>query len=764
MAEFISKHRVVKLDNVQQNNIVLSDLSQNLSETVFEQQYKKTAEIVRKIIRQSCEQTEAPDASCRFCNSRNCGSCRFRDNSDYKGVNKRRYNRTRFQTAVPFIGERGTGKTSVLCSVLDYLREFKGNGKENAAFYLGPENDGTRFIAFDMIDANTLKCTEDVMEIILSRMLTYLEELQVGADFRDLYRQIDELHRDLGLIYWKKPEVRDGYGLTSLQRVADSQKVIDNFRKLVEQFTRDVSRYKFDNHPCFLVIALDDIDMYMGAHSGMRDGQFALLEQIYNHMRTPGLIVLMTYNEHILRRKCNEHFADIYFGAQKPKDWECNQSAREDVEALTAQFMSKVFPQERRVYLPNYLVVDSENRSNLYVQPTLVEDSTVEYIPPFTAEEDVPVKEFMLRLIAHRTGVYFDSAGSKQHFFEPRNLRELGELFQVLNSMEGIKDKEVSKDVKHRNRQELMNYLYNQYALRYLKTEEYRRFQKLSMLPLERQNKAMVDQIRQQRGIEVTMKGSADYFGRSKRDRWKYSYGELIYNMYFSTRIAKKETDETFYSKEFMHCILGTHSVLMNQLVQEADAREKLLKIIGSSIAGRWANEMLPKFLCKGSVPLAAGSISLPVRYFINWKVPEVVQNAILDLHKDDSLETKTELCQYIEAMVIIGMFFTGFPHNGLKIVPTLKRDEDEDCVIYLRSTSEDHICFNILNFVIYMSRYLMALVLVIFLIWKRRLISSEWIWQRNFLLRERILKQNQRQMGEKRKRQTRFRLHGMNC
>lgn len=684
MVKFDSEHRTVKLDNVRKNNIVLVDLSKSLSESVFEQEYNKAAQIICNIIAEN-KQKKANSETC-------FNPCANRS--------KRKHNRSEYQTAVPFIGDRGTGKTSIMCSVLERLRCYQGE-TPSAAFNLGSQYDAIHFIAFDMIDANTLKSTEDVLEIILSRMLTYLDEIQGNCDFRDLYRRIDELYTILSQVYWQKYDARDEPGLTGLQRIADSQKAIDSFQTLVDDFTKTISRDKYGNDPCYLVIALDDIDMYQGSDNGMQDSQFALLERIYSFMRIPSIIVLMTYNEHILKRKCNSHFERIYLGSQKHKD--CSLDEQIDIEALTGQFMSKLFPQEQRIYLPNYMFVDSANRSNLYVRPTLDDkNGDPEIISPFTTDQELPVKNFILRLIAYKTGVYFDAAGTKKHFFEPRNLRELGELFQVVNSLDDIPDETAEQEyVRRKNRQELLNYLYNQFALKHLNSEEYKLFRNLSMLPLVRQDRMLVDRIRQHRMVIADQPDSLGYLAKSGRDRWRYSYGELLHNIYYSTRIAKsKETEQTYFSKEFIHCILGTHTVVMNQSLRMTGARTAMLDIIGSSIAGRWANEMLPNFFEAG-VSTEAGSVSLPVKGFFNWRVPKEVQSAIFG--SSEYGDPEKILRQFMEALIVTGMFFTGFPTNGLKISLEAELEDNGASVLYLRSSSEDHICFNVLNFAINM-------------------------------------------------------------
>lgn len=715
MINIASRYGIVDLINASQNNIVYIDLGKPLKEAIFEQQYKLAAKMIADIIRSSDREMSPQKGYCRECRRSTCSACIHRDSQGYRRDFGGRQNLTQFHTAVPFIGERGTGKTSVMYSVWERLRCYDGTN-ENAVFYLGSDLKQVHFVTLDMIDAGMLKTTEDVLEIILAQMLGYLEKLRNDNAFLDLYRRIDELHKNLCAV--KDDREREEYGLTSLQHVADSRGTVTKFMELVQEFLAAIGQNQFGGEKCYLVVALDDIDMYQGSNGGMQNTQFALMEHIYRHLRIPGLIVLMTFNEHLLKRACNRHFEEIYFGHRVKRDYTATE--QQDINELTAQFMSKLFPREKRIYMPNYMLVDTLDRSNLFVRPKLNGCP----MPPFSNEDnELPVKEFMLRLIAYKTDVYFDAAGTKKHFFEPRNLRELGELFSFVNSMEDI-PVEFDKDpeaVKSRNRQRLLDYLKNQYALRHMNAKEYEEFTDLLRLPLWRQDRTLIDKIRQQRQKIAVRPGEFGYLSGPGEDRWRYSYGELLHNIYFSTRISKEPGGEDpYFRKEFMHCIFGTQSVQMNEAVRSAQLRQDMLKVVGSSIAGRWANKMLPKlFLPDYAEPAGAGSISLPVRDYFNWRIPDEAENAILGLYQAEDKpkemaakqrkaikanaekSEKEYLSKFVEALVISGMFFTNIPSRGLGIRLDVVADENGKARLCLRSDSLEHICFNAFNFVI---------------------------------------------------------------
>lgn len=754
--------RTVSLDNVQKNNIVVTNLAAPLKETIFKQEYAQVARIVRRLILENKKITE-----------RNSGE---RSDLFYRAVGEQ--NEIHVQTVIPFIGERGTGKTSMMYSVWRQLKYYSNDPE--APFYLGKDN--VKFIAFDIIDASVLNSREDVLEIILSRMLSYLEELERKSgdpyfamqahpsaeyrpptqrneklpsglyDFRELYRKIDSLHKNLRKIYWNETFGFGEPGLESLERVASSQQAISSFRELVFHFLQKVSLLENHGQNCYLVLALDDIDMYQGSDRGAGNDQFVLLEQIYDYMRIPGLIVLMTYNDSILKRNCTGHFYKAYFKDNLVSQEQYSVAEQEEVDTLTRQFITKLLPPEQRIYLPDFNYIDSANHTNLYIEPWLDD----KLLPPFDerpefkeaskkgAKKERPkltVKEFMLQLVAYKTGVYYDMAGSKKHFFEPRNLREFGTLFQVINQLEDIpklsnakKLSEEKENARARNRRALLNYFYNQFSTEHLSAEEYRQFHRLAMLPLVRQDRTLVDDIRRHR-MEIFDEKQTGYLPKNERDRWKYSYGEVLHNFYFATRIPPQdETAGPFYrSKAFIQCILGTHSILMNQTLHEEGGQKEMVEILGSSVAGRWANDMLPTFISLGTqntierfaFQAQLGSVSLPVRFFFNWEIPAEISEALKSLNQSAvDADAKGTVEQFIKALLLIGLFFTRVPQNGLgiqvkKIAPKddLKEREGIDTTVvsersvqesadnaekwYMFSTTEDHICFNAFNFVV---------------------------------------------------------------
>ncbi len=678
----VGSPRTVRLEQVRQNNIVLeypASKKEDRENSIFAAEYCQTAETIRSILQNNKEKQ-----------SRNSGGRERQDWSEY-------------QTTIPFIGDRGTGKTSLMCTVHQELStKISDRNRESGNPFLEAyvvDAPRCRFLCLDMIDVSTMKANENVMELILARMYHYLEEAadrpQRGNKrpevLRGLYQQIDELARTFRELYRPGPVNEVESGLESLKKISKRQEAVSKFQKLVADFTREIACHiedcGGDYHTCYLVVALDDVDMFKGSNRDSQNSHFSLMEHIYDYLRIPNLLVLLTFNERILQRNCMQHFRSYYFGG-KP-DGDLNPSEKQEIDELTRQFMSKLFPMEQRVYMPNFRYVDSAEKSNLEVYPSLGDKLLLKSTKK---DKSLPVKTFMLRLIAQKTEVYFDSAGSKQHFFEPRNLRELGALFQVVH---GWPDPEGNSMVIAENRQKLLNYLRNKYAVEHLNAEEYRAFLDLSAIPLLWQGRSLVDDIRRHRMYAVD-EDAEGYLEPTDRDRWKYSYGELMHNLYYATRAKNEDTEKTLYSKAFVCSILGSQTVLLNQTLAN-NMGDSLRSFIGSSLGGRWANDMLPKIavndISQYSLYMAqVGSISLPVKSFLDFPLP---------LPKDvDEAGTKDWIQKLAEALFLLGAFFTSYPANGLKIRWEVKAPSKtgKDYSLHIVSDSEDSICFNVLN------------------------------------------------------------------
>lgn len=698
-------NRIVKLKNVRQNSAIVLEKGE-WKRDIFEKEFRQAAHALQNILLANEKEESSEQES-------------------YMGKTNSSVQQRRIHTVIPFIGERGTGKTSAMQTILCQLKQYNStNSSDLFQFERKPS-----FICLEPIDAGVLRGSEDIIAIVLARMLNDLRERSSGNDLRAHYQEeLREIYQDFDMLYQNMSRLKkhahfsEGESaLRELQNLASSHSTAKEFRALVKKLLNYINKqqdwqgYHLEH---YLVIALDDVDMYQSIDGASERDCYTLLEQVYDYLSCPGIIVLMTYNENLLKRNCSNHLRRTFY---EKKHYEaCNQSEQQEVKNLVQQFLAKLIADEQRIYMPDISRVNVDNQLGLSVQfPYKEGPAPFKDTSPEKGDEEavIPVKEFILRIIAHKTGVYFDSRGKKKHFFEPRNLRELSVLIRVFEAFDDVENLsgKAQQEAYKNNRRLLLNYTYNQFAGEHLVENESNYLYRLSQQPLERQARILVDDIRSR----CTASGQSGISYPSQR--WQYSYGELLRGLYYVTRLEKDA-----YSKDLIYCILSSHSILLNQLCINARtdqiSGEQVEQFLGSSIASRWANEMLPKVipsLAQGPTSLIStaqrapkniGSVSLGVNSFFDFQVDEDITNSILGcmqkenepLEESKKQEEQEKLKVFIQALALLGMFFTHYPKSGMKW--TIEQDvaEDVKSIKYtMKSNQDEEVCFNVLNFAI---------------------------------------------------------------
>ena len=634
----------------------------------------------------------------------------------------------RTHTMVSFIGSRGTGKTSAMLTVLRQLQTLQCSKESEAS--LQPLASKS-FICLEPIDAGILQSGEDIIAIVLARMFNYLQQSTNGnnlharyqEELRGLYREFDKLYQNLCRLRKGGGHFMEGESaLRELQTLASSHSTAREFKNLVSHLLTYIKTLNGCEKDQYLVVALDDIDMYGEDTS---QNCYTLLEEIFDYLSFPGIIVLTTYNENLLKRNCSNHLRGKFFEGKKSSD--CTPPEQKEVKTLVQQFLEKLVLEEYRIYMPILARVDVSNQTGMSVrfdktkEPelyTMFKDCTVQ-----ENEIIVPVKKFLLRIIADRTNVYFDSRGQKRHFFEPYNMRELSVFWRMLEALEDPTDKDSAGREKAyaNNRSKLFSYTINPFASEKLDEGESEYLYRLSQQPLERQKRELIDDIKRRCNNPENSKEAQTFL----QGRWQHNYGELLHCLYYATRLQ-----ENGMSKELIYCILSSYSFILNQLYYSPDfktggeSRAKFSQFIGSSIAGVWTNNMLPKFhmnveLVKNDYETESigsdsiGDINLAAWAFFNFEIDSEIAHRLFayspDKKKNVFLAKNHNVRDFLQAFELLGMFFSNMPKGGFKFTVKETPPEEVKSVIewekekrfVLKSEQSQEIHFNALNFAI---------------------------------------------------------------
>lgn len=640
--------RIVKLEKLYQDGLVIEE-PQDLEHSLMLPEYRQAAVMVSDIVRKS-EPLKSSDSG--------------------EAVNN----------IISFVGHRGTGKTSAMRSFKEFLKHtkpdrdvslFRTEGKWDL-----PEE--TCFVTLRYIDASILKSSEDVMVIILARMFRYVRKLlETPSSYglpaadqeetRALFRKFEQVFESVMTLNEKRPFHEGESALQRLQSVNSSFSLADNFRCLVEAFLTFAADKKWGgHHKPYLVIALDDVDRYMPdtQEGELKKDVYTLLGQIGEYLKIPGVIVLLAYDEALLKINCLRHI-EQKFQLEKDSD---------KANSQVLQYLTKIIPSQQKVYMPNLARVDYDDSVQLRVE--------------VNPELKLTVKQLTLGYLASRYGCFFDGVGEKKHFFEERNLRSLTDFLLALKISD--QEKELGQGY-----QRLSNYTYNRLNNFVLSAEEAALFSKWLEEPVDRTSRDILEYIRA-KNDGLRQKGGLLSRG-TLGENWGSGYGELMYNLYRASR--RRILGEQILSENMVQSVLLSYSITLPHLVQRGD-HTLIRQILGSSIAGQWANDILPTFFVNRNENTKRTMRGRVGAYNIKKGFNTIFQLEYRKLTDGD----KNEQRDFIQAIELLGMFFTttqkdGFP-NHLSLDLDMKEFWDSNIDFVLGSLA-DSACFNIFNFVV---------------------------------------------------------------
>lgn len=510
----------------------------------------------------------------------------------------------RLYNIISFMGERGTGKTSAVNSFTEALKEFdERKYQEFMKSYTGSQKTeaeetncfkNTEFVVLENIDASLLENKEDIFEVVLAKMLEKIvESVRRNNDYarEKLHFQNTKLLREFESICKNKKDMdsksdtsyREGISSVELLRnLSGSMDLRENFSKLVPQFLDAVlsnsDKREYKSTQSFLVLTIDDLDLN-------KERGFDMLEQIHRYFMVPRVLIYLAVSESQLMDICEKHFEGVYGNSDR----------------LARAYADKVLPGSQRIYMPVLL----SRKNNIFVEKKVLGEDRAE------DPNDYDMKQTIFWKIGHRTFVYFDSRGLKTHFYEPENIRDLTNLYQIIQSMEKLdldrcktypqtgsnpEEKILEENSSllqtcEINWNTLLDDIYNRLANSRLNREQRNFFQELYKEDVSRQGERFLHYIGEKEKEQP-------YFEESRKQG--YNFGEVLRGIYHMGRENEEE-------KPLIHCFLAVESVMLTRLYIRSlydwkkesrnRARTALLDSLGGSVAGSWGNYLLPPLL-----------------------------------------------------------------------------------------------------------------------------------------------------------------------
>lgn len=332
---------------------------------------------------------------------------------------------------IAFCGGRGSGKTTALKEFQRILKNFGRKYEKKwwieelsqLADIQEYEKKEIWFTVLDSIDASLLIDKEDIIELILAQMYDMVENImhsmhydnnkKLIADFVESFEKVYKSYHKL--CKGENGELGDSAAVI-LKNMSSGPKIREAFSKLLDMFFKLM--YSGQGAEQYLVVSIDDLDL------NIKRG-YEMLEQIHKYLSDYRVIVLTAVDFAQLSQVCELYFYKQYEvkhvvqgTIQKTTQDSLNSAAQNtNIEKLVRDYLLKALPLSNRIYM-----MDSRN----FIGKAKVVQNT---------GEKEYVKDFIMKKLSRKLGIYYDIKDLGRHFSIPVSVRELVSYNDFLDSL-----------------------------------------------------------------------------------------------------------------------------------------------------------------------------------------------------------------------------------------------------------------------------------------------------------------------------------------
>ncbi|WP_338596272.1 hypothetical protein [Clostridium baratii] len=330
--------------------------------------------------------------------------------SNYKDSSNTYSVETDINNIIAFVGERGSGKTSVMASFAKSLKEknkLENNSSEFYEIYSKLRNEN--FLVESIIDPSIFTVKDSIIEIILAKMFNnFKNEIEQDDDIikkQNLIRCFEKVYKDLRMINREKNKFYDENedNLEVLLDLSSAISLKENFKELVKEYLKFMKKSK-------LVIPIDDLDMRLDSASNM-------IEEIRKYLMQDDIIILMAIKfeqlDQILKEKNLQQYNILLKNYNE-------RIIKNDIALKIEKYLEKIIPVNRRLYLPRIGINDVDIKFELN-----------------SSNYNSNLEHLIYDLIKEKTLVEFNIDDINQYLI-PNNLRGLIDFIVFLDSLEDI--------------------------------------------------------------------------------------------------------------------------------------------------------------------------------------------------------------------------------------------------------------------------------------------------------------------------------------
>lgn len=332
----------------------------------------------------------AQDAVNEICNNTN--------SSDDK-LEEELYSRNEYSNIIAFMGERGTGKTSVMISFLQSL-------------------DQEKFEKLNVIDPSLFSGNESIFEVIIGSMFNEFQKKyqevseNEGNDVNanELLEEFQTVYRNIRVLKNNRKELFnediDETIIETLSKLASGVTMKSSFESLVKKY---IEYFKKSYKEKFLVIPIDDLDMNI-------EYSPVMIEEIRKYLKVNHVIVLMAIKMEQMSSLIEQMYIRNFNTVINSNKF------IEDPKEMAARYMEKLLPEGRKFRLPSVKVLPDEAGRDIEVYKKKYQKDPI---------LKGKLEDVVLSLTYDKTGLIFVKNTDETHYLIPDNLRELHDYISV---------------------------------------------------------------------------------------------------------------------------------------------------------------------------------------------------------------------------------------------------------------------------------------------------------------------------------------------
>ena len=329
---------------------------------------------------------------------------------------------------IAFMGDRGTGKTSCMMSVLNMLEE-----------HLRERGKNKTIASVEVVDPSFFDENTNIIYLVVGKMFAAFKESidknnEETARVYDLMTAFQDVLSQISMM-GKSPLNENDTDIHQLKNLLVTVNLKKSLKKLVDCYLTFFGKD-------FLVIPVDDID-------NNTDQAYMMMEQIRKYLILPNVIILISFKLEQISNVAELYFTKLY-GPLLSK----NENALNEAD-MAQKYLLKLFPLEHRIALPD-LKTMMDKELEVYwgreKKDAFLSGSSMRYT--------------MTALIFRMTRYLFYHATGETSQIVPTNLREYRNLLSLLCNMEDYR-----KSKEEYNKQQFRDYFFGEWVEKHLNEE-----------------------------------------------------------------------------------------------------------------------------------------------------------------------------------------------------------------------------------------------------------------------------------------------------